>query len=146
MIIPIDYSFILTPTREDCAQIVNLYRQGQWWYAFDEEQADLVEHIIQGSHCFAVAKEGPRLVAMGRAISDRASDAYLQDVIVAPSYRRHGIGSHLVRLIIDRLHADGIRWIGLIAAPGSAGFYMRVGFTSMEMHLPMIVSEVNCVD
>lgn len=146
MIVPIDYSFLTMPSHEDCNQIIGLYREANWWQPPDAEQGDLVSRIVHGSHCFVIAREGHRFIAMGRAISDRTSDAYIQDVIVASNYRRHGIGSRIIQMIISRLKRDGIRWIGLIAAPGSIAFYHSAGFRSMERHVPMILREDNYVD
>jgi aralkylamine N-acetyltransferase len=61
-------------------QITALYRSQGWWNGSDNP--DLVLRIIQGSHCFMVAQHGQEIVGMGRAISDRTSDAYIQDVTV----------------------------------------------------------------
>ena len=69
---------------------------------------------------------------MGRAISDRASDAYIQDVTVDRAFRRQGIGSRMVARLVERLELDGIGWIGLIAEGDSSGFYERIGFSDFN--------------
>lgn len=78
---------------------------------------------------------------MGRAISDRISDSYIQDVTVQENFRGRGVGTRIVRMIIERLHKDGIYWIGLIAEKGSHGFYEPIGFKKMPDSIPMILSE-----
>jgi aralkylamine N-acetyltransferase len=120
-------------------QITLLYRSQGWWNGSDNP--DLVLRIIQGSHCFVVAQEGPEIVGMGRAISDRTSDAYVQDVTVKKNFRGQGIGTYIIRMIINRLKMDGVFWIGLIAEKGSHGFYERIGFRSMINSIPMILSQ-----
>jgi len=120
-------------------QITALYRSQGWWNGSDNP--DLVLRIIQGSHCFMVARHGQEIVGMGRAISDRTSDAYIQDVTVKKKFRGQGIGTYIIRMIINRLQLDGIFWIGLIAEKGSHGFYEPIGFRPMINSTPMILSQ-----
>ncbi len=88
-----------------------------------------------------VAQDGQEIVGMGRAISDRASDAYIQDVTVRKKFRSQGVGTNMIRLIINRLQSDGIFWIGLIAEKGSHGFYEPIGFKPMINSTPMILTQ-----
>jgi ribosomal protein S18 acetylase RimI-like enzyme len=125
------------PTPEQLAQIIGLYQEARWWSAA-EDNADLVRRIIAGSHCFLLATDDRDLIGMGRAISDRASDAYIQDVTVRKDYRGQGIGSKIVAELVGRLNADGLHWIGLIAEKGSHGFYTPLGFAPMPEALPML--------
>ncbi len=120
-------------------QITALYRSQGWWNGADNP--DLVRRIIQGSHCFMIAQFGREIVGMGRAISDRTSDAYIQDVTVKKSFRRKGIGTYIIRMIIKRLQLDGVFWVGLIAEKGSHGFYEPIGFKPMINSTPMILSQ-----
>lgn len=133
----IDYSFLQTPTLAEISRLVQLYRHAGWW----KEEADdpeLVSAIVSGSHCFLVARQTDTIVAMGRAISDRVSDAYIQDVTVDPSFRGQGIGSRMVATLVARLEADGIGWIGLIAERKTHPFYQPLGFAPMADALPML--------
>ena len=120
------------------SQIRSLYRQEGWW----SEKTDHFEkriQIISGSHCFVAAVQPPgEILGMGRAISDRASDAYIQDVAVRPEARRQGIGSAIIKLLVNRLEQDGISWIGLIAKSGAIHFYRSAGFLDMADALPML--------
>lgn len=120
-------------------QITELYRSQGWWNGADNP--DLVRRIIQGSHCFMVARHGGEIVGMGRAISDHASDAYIQDVTVKKNFQGQGIGTTIIRMIIKRLRLDGVFWIGLIAEKGSHGFYEPIGFKPMINSTPMILSQ-----
>ncbi len=131
------YRFLEDAQPELLDQIITLYRRAGWW---PEEDADplLVARIIKGSHCFLAALDGHRLAGMGRVISDRASDAYIQDLTVHPDYRRRGIGACLVNTLLKRLQADGIPWIGLIAERNSFPFYIPFGFEKMPDSTPML--------
>jgi spermidine synthase len=94
--------------------------------------------VVRGSHCFMVAAQGTEIVGMGRAISDGASDAYIQDVLVKPGFRRRGIGRRLVRELVRRVERGGLDWVGLIAEPGSSRLYASLGFRPMRGALPMV--------
>ena len=117
-------------------QIITLYRAAEWW-GTGPDDPELVRRIVAGSHCFVVARRGPVIVAMGRAISDRASDAWIQDVTVSPDFRHRGIGSGIVRRIVARLESDGLVWIGLVAERNTSPLYRPLGFEGMVDALPM---------
>jgi len=133
-----DIFVLLHPTPDQIRQIAALY-YAQGWFTDDEMlMPDLIPKIVAGSHCFMIAATESEIVGMGRSISDRVSDAYIQDVTVNAAYRGMGIGSEIIRALIRGLHADGIRWIGLIAEQGSSEFYRYLGFEEMGGALPML--------
>lgn len=130
------FEFLERPTPGQIADILTLYRNEDWWGS-GEDDPDLVRRMVAGSHCFLAVTEGNSLAGMGRAISDGVSDAYIQDVAVAPQWRGHGLGGGIIRRLIDRLHRDGLFWIGVIAERDSSPFYRRFGFETMGRAAPM---------
>jgi len=133
------YLFVTTVTADQIRQIITLYREEGWWEVEDGDDPRLVLRLISGSHCFLVVREGEQIVGMARAISDRVSDAYIQDVKVLLSRRGQGIGKMMIGTIVERLHADGLRWIGLIAEKNSFRFYEKLGFKAMAASKPMLL-------
>jgi aralkylamine N-acetyltransferase len=131
--------YIQKPGDEEIRQIVGLYRAQGWWQPSDDDRMGLIKRLIAGSHAFVVAQQGGSIVGMGRVISDGVSDAYILDLIVSPSCRNRGIGQRILQALLDRLHADGIAWIGLIAEPGSCKLYLRAGFREMPGSIPMLM-------
>lgn len=118
--------------------LVPLYEGAGWWRESPGERAS-VPRLVAGSYCFmvATADSDGRTVAMGRALSDGASDAYIQDVAVLPDFRGRGIGRDLIRRLVEYCRAAGITWIGLVGEPGTAGFYEGLGFREMAGYLPL---------
>ena len=51
----------------------------------------------------AIARDGERVVGMARLLSDGVCNAYLLDVWTLTAYRRQGIGSAMVRLLMSRV-------------------------------------------
>jgi spermidine synthase len=131
------YSFLENPTAENTHQILALYKMEGWWIE-SADDADLVKQIIAGSHCFIIVEHEGRVRGMGRAISDGASDAYIQDVAVDKDCRGRGIGKEIIQRLVNRLNQDGVNWVGLIAERGSHPFYERLGFGIMPDSTPMV--------
>lgn len=134
------FTVLVEPTNDQVEQITALYRHEGWW-SKTADSPEQVKGIIAGSHLFMVARKGDVIVGMGRALSDRSSDAYIQDVTVKKEFRGNGIGSEIIRRLTRQLRADGIEWIGLIAERGSHGFYARLGFKEMPNAMPMLRTE-----
>jgi ribosomal protein S18 acetylase RimI-like enzyme len=122
----------------DTGEIVALYRAGGWWN--DEFDPAEVPRLIGGSFAFVVAadKKTGRAVGMGRVISDGVSDAYIQDLVVLPEYRRRDFGTAMISLLVRRCRDAGISWIALVAEPDSENFYHPLGFARMEGYVPLI--------
>ncbi|HBL18177.1 MAG: hypothetical protein A2X36_08705 [Elusimicrobia bacterium GWA2_69_24] len=125
------------PSAEQIRQITALYR-GEGWWDGEGEEPEVVARMVAGSLVFVAALEDGRIVGMGRAIGDGLSDAYIQDVAVEKGSRGKGLGSRIVRELAERLEAEGLTWIGLIAEGGSEPFYKSLGFGKMEGAVPMV--------
>jgi len=132
----IRYQFVEKAETKLLEQIFTLYRSAGWWP--EEADLSLIDRMISGSHCFLTAMDDQRLVGMGRVLSDRASDAYLQDLTVHPDYRHQGIGTRLLEELLGRIETDGLPWIGLIAERNSFPFYAPFGFQPMPDSMPML--------
>ena len=117
--------------------IVNLYKAGGWWKESYEKSG--IPALIYGSFAFAVAvdKKNNETIGMARVLSDGTSDAYIQDVVVLPKYRKKGIGKKLILKLIEFCNKKGIYWIALISEPDQEQFYEKLGFKHMKHYTPM---------
>jgi ribosomal protein S18 acetylase RimI-like enzyme len=62
--------------------------------------AALRRSFEQSQHV-AFARDGDRVVGMARLLSDGVCNAYLVDVWTASAYRRQGIASAMIQLLLD---------------------------------------------
>ncbi|MDY0163104.1 GNAT family N-acetyltransferase [Desulfobotulus sp.] len=124
------------PGLNECLEILTLYQTENWWQG--PPDTHMVARIVAGSHLFLTAQIKGRIIGMGRVISDGVSDAYIQDVTVAPPHRGNNIGGRLIEELCRLLFEQGIEWIGLIAERGSHPFYEKLGFGVMPRSLPML--------
>lgn len=119
-------------------EIVELYKAADWWQESEEARA-VIPDMIRGSLCFMVARSiNGRIIGMGRVISDGYSDAYIQDVVVLGAYRKQRIGRELVRRLTQFCIDRKIAWIGLVAEPGTYGFYEELGYGPLVGYQPML--------
>jgi len=117
--------------------LIQLYKDAGWWKSSYEKDAGFLNCIVQDSAVFVGAFYDNKLIGMGRALSDLASDAYIQDVVVLKKFRGKGVGKKIIQMLIKELKKNGVDWIGLIAQPGTAPFYMDLGFDTLDDHVPL---------
>ena len=101
----------------------------------------LLEAVKNSLLAVGAFDESGALVGFARVLGDGVSDCYIQDVTVRSDCRRQGIGQELVKFLIAELRKRHIDWIGLIATPGKADFYRKMGFEIMTDHTPMRLKE-----
>lgn len=88
---------------------------------------DVVDRGIAHSLAFGVYGPAGEQVGFARAISDRATYAYLADVFVVPGHRGAGLGRWLVGQVLAHPELQGLRrWA--LATADAHGLYARFGF------------------
>jgi ribosomal protein S18 acetylase RimI-like enzyme len=81
--------------------------------------------ILQGSSHVLLALDGERVVGFITAVSDGVSSAYIPHLEVLPDYQGRGIGSELVRRMIDQLRH--LYMVDLSCDADLQPFYERLG-------------------
>lgn len=102
---------------------------------------ETVRRAVAGSLCVAVRHAG-RQVAMARAITDRATFAYLADVYVLDAHRGKGLSKAMVAWFHAHPELQGLRrW--MLMTRDAHGLYAQFGWTpladpslAMERHNP----------
>jgi len=116
---------------EFLAAAAKLYRIAGW--VEENDPCGFLAPALCNSCAVCAAYDGNgQLAGMGRALGDGVSDAYIQDVVVDPAYRRRGVGGAIVRALVAELRRRGVDWIGLVGAPGTEEFYRSLGFRAPE--------------
>jgi len=95
-------------------------------------------HENSAAVIFALASDGTgadRFVGNGRLLSDGVCNAYLVDIWTARGYRRRGIGSELVRRLIDTVPGQHV---GLFT-DDMQDFYASLGFRVRPDFMDLVV-------
>jgi GNAT superfamily N-acetyltransferase len=108
---------------------------------------EVVRRAVENSLCFGVYQldgERNRQIGFARAITDRATYAYLADVYILETHRGQGLARWLMECLLGHPDLLGLRRWGLVTRDAH-GLYQRYGFRPLadpsrhlELHDPEI--------
>lgn len=109
----------------DPAELAGLFERGAGWRM--PRALDAWRDLVANTPLLLVAREEGRLIGFARLLTDFVRYANLYDVVVAPEFRGRGVGTELVRRLIDHPRVARVRTFWLASAD-SFSFYERFGF------------------
>ena len=113
------------PHRVDRDAVWRFLSTEAYWARWRERHH--VERQIDGAWRVVGAYDGDgATVGFGRAVSDGVGFAYLADVYVEQAVRGRGLGTALVRFMVDDGPGAGFRWA--LHTLDAHGLYARFGF------------------
>ncbi|MBP5178735.1 MAG: GNAT family N-acetyltransferase [Lachnospiraceae bacterium] len=115
-------------------EILRLYT-AVGWTAYTENTPVLQEGF-KNSMLVLAAYEGEELLGIIRTVGDGVTIVFVQDILVFPDKQRQGIGTALLKAILNRY--PKVRQIELATdnTPQTVAFYKSMGFSEM--------SEIGC--
>ena len=99
------------------------------WVAYTQEPDTLVA-ALEGSSFVAGAFQGGALIGLIRVVSDDASIAYIQDILVHPEHQRRGVGRALMGIMLERYEHVRQKILLTDGRPDQLQFYESLGFTN----------------
>jgi GNAT superfamily N-acetyltransferase len=132
------------PARLDLAVVQGFLATSYWAAGIPEET---VARSIAGSLAFGLYREeegGERQIGFARAVTDRATYAYLADVFVLPEARGAGLGIFLVESILAHPDLQGLRRWSLVTRDAHA-LYRKFGFAPLaapDRHMERLATDV----
>jgi GNAT superfamily N-acetyltransferase len=94
------------------------------------------DRAVAGSLC-VVARDADMPIGFARVVTDRATFAYLCDVIVAKAARGKGAGRAMVKHVLAHADLHGLRRFCLMTRDAH-GLYAKFGFTPMPDATPFM--------
>lgn len=125
--------YYLTNTPIKTEILTKLYNSVGWSAYTDEP--DKMDKLLEGSAFYISAWKENELVGLIRSVSDHASIAYIQDILVHPDFQRKGIGRQLMISLLKEFQS--IRQVVLLTddTEKTKAFYQSLGFSdSNEMN------------
>ena len=91
-----------------------------------------LERGYKNSLLVLAAYENEELLGIVRVVGDGATIILVQDILVYPQKQRQGIGTSLLKAVLER-YAD-VRQIQLVTdnIPKTVAFYQSLGFVELE--------------
>jgi GNAT superfamily N-acetyltransferase len=106
------------------------------WNRKYQASPDELGRALDNSQHLVSAYDGERLVGFGRVLSDGVLHAMIYDMIVHPDYQHQGIGTQILRKLIQWCDQNGVREIQLFCARGKRPFYEVNGFVPRPEDAP----------
>ena len=120
------YLISTDPQKLDFGVIREFLARSYWSPGIPRET---VERGAKNSLCFGVYEEG-RQVGFARAITDRATFAYLADVFILEAYRGRGLSKWLMECVKAHPELRGLRrW--MLATKDAHALYAKFGFAPL---------------
>lgn len=91
---------------------------------------DVVARALAGSLVVGLFAPGGAQVGMARAVTDRATFAWVADVFVLPEHRDRGLGRFVVEALLEHPDLSGLRRI-MLATADAHDLYRSYGFTDV---------------
>lgn len=115
-------------------EIIDLYQSVGWTNY--TSCLEMLEEAYKNSLCILGAFEKEKLVGVVRVVGDGISIVFVQDILVLPKYQRQGVGSALMRAVLEKYAS--VYQVELLtdSTEKSKAFYSSVGLVP--------VSELGC--
>ena len=110
-------------------EIIHGVLRGSYWSPGVPRET--VERACANSMCAIARDEKGALIGFARLVTDKATFAWLCDVIVLPGKQGLGLGRKLVRIFLDHPELQGLRrW--LLGTRDAHGVYAPLGFKPLD--------------
>ena len=124
------HDIVTAADRPSRTELLDLYAAVGWSSYTDDP--DTLEAAVDGSTRVVTARADGELLGLARVISDGASIAYLQDVLVHPALQREGVGRALVNAALEPFEHCRQKVLLTDDEPGQAAFYASLGFAEVR--------------
>ena len=102
------------------------------------QKPEMLEAAYKNSlHIIGAFNDEEKLVGVLRAVGDRASILFIQDILVTPEYQHEGIGTKLLQLTLEKYKNVYQIQLATDDSTKTVSFYESNGFTSL--------TSLNCV-
>ena len=101
------------------------------WTAYTEDLPAL-ERGFQNSLLVLAAYEDDVLIGLIRVVGDGATVVFVQDLLVAPQKQRQGVGTALLKAVLDRYSDVRQLLLATDNTPKTVAFYKSLGFSDLS--------------
>jgi len=110
------------------SELKALFSQTTW--VKDRKEED-IQILIQHLDVYVLIRDGNQLIGFGRATTDSIYRALIDDVIVDENYQKQGIGTIIMKSLLEQLSA--VEEIFLNTREELQSYYQQFGFEKMKI-------------
>ena len=96
-----------------------------------------LQKSFEHSYASVIAYAGSRIIGTARLLSDGVCNGYIVDVWTLTKYRRQGIASTMIKILMERLEGQHI----YLFADEAIDLYKKLGFKPQPTGLGKVVGE-----
>ena len=133
-------------TIPESSAFFRLFESTGWNQTYEADPKELTAAISNSWYALYAFNDENELIGFGRVVSDGVLYALICDMIIAPAYQNQGIGSTILRKLIQRCEEDKIRVVWLFAAANKSGFYGKHGFVARPSNAPGMQLNLNTIE
>ncbi|MBW4604468.1 MAG: GNAT family N-acetyltransferase [Calothrix sp. FI2-JRJ7] len=106
--------------------------------AFDNGRSpQQLKNSFENSYATCIAYIDNRIVGTARVLSDGVCNAYIVDVWTFTPYRRQGIASKMISLLLDKLSGQHV----CLFTEDAVDFYEKLGFTEGDTYMEKVIGK-----
>lgn len=122
-------------TTDDADFLYRLHRAAmqayvvQTWGQWDETwQSQYFQQHFDPSACQIIVIQGQDVGAI--SVVRRVTDIFLSNIELLPAYQGHGIGTQIIKTLLDEAHQEGVAiTLQVLKVNPARRFYERLGFS-----------------
>ena len=118
---------VFESTPPSTEQYFSLFETTGWNREYQASPEELMRALANTQFVVAAYDDG-KLIGFGRVLTDGVLHAMIYEMIVHPDYQGQGIGTQILRKIVQWCEENRIRDIQLFCARGKRAFYEKNGF------------------
>lgn len=108
-----------------CFNSKNMHSQLYWAKDWSEEK--IQKNIDNSQLCYAAYDNDNNQIGFARVVTDFSTVAYLLDVVVDEPYRMKGVGTKLIKSILENQDLKDCSFV-LATSSDAKSFYEKLGF------------------
>jgi len=112
-------------------QLLNLYNSHNWT-AYTKEPERLMKAFENSTLIVSAWSDNEKLLGVARAVTDKLTIFYLQDIIVLPECEHQGIGQKLIKAALEKYPDIRQKVLMTDDDPRILKFYEKQGFKSIK--------------
>ncbi|MBR4502896.1 MAG: GNAT family N-acetyltransferase [Clostridia bacterium] len=111
-------------------EIIDLYKSVGWTNYL--KRTGILREAYSNSLCVLGAYDSGKLVGIIRAVGDGKTIVFVQDILVLPEYQRKGIGTELLKAVMDRYKDVYQMELMTDNTEKTKAFYRSAGFAAAD--------------